>query len=150
VRTTGGRANELGRPAAITTLQLITGRGLHPFPFQLYLSSFVHRMTKINSRTCPELLKLCFNANEGKPLITGGSGSGVPSGTRGSAARAPPAATIPVRVRDRSSLRPTPPAPLVVDRFGVLSRPVAEAATGIAQGLAEASRVSVWRCRLSQ
>jgi hypothetical protein len=37
------------------------GRGLHSFPFQLNLSSSVHRKTQLNSRMCPGVAhKLSF------------------------------------------------------------------------------------------
>ena len=33
-------------------------RGIHSFPFQLNLSPSVHRITQLNSRMCPGVLKL--------------------------------------------------------------------------------------------
>jgi len=48
---------------------LIDGRGSHSLPFQLNLSSFVHRMTHSNHECVLELLKLSCNVDECKPLI---------------------------------------------------------------------------------
>ena len=48
------------------------GRGLHSFPFQLNLSSSVHRITNGPHECVLELLKLSSNVNECKPLDGGG------------------------------------------------------------------------------
>jgi hypothetical protein len=47
------------------------GRGLHSFPFQLNLSSSVHRINQLTRGCVPELLKLSSNVNECKPLDDG-------------------------------------------------------------------------------
>ena len=39
--------------AAGAVLGLLGGRGLHSFPFQLNLSSSVHRVIQLNSSMCP-------------------------------------------------------------------------------------------------
>jgi len=36
----------------------MVGRGLHSFPFQINLSSSVHRITQINSLMCPGVAQL--------------------------------------------------------------------------------------------
>jgi hypothetical protein len=57
----------------------VQGRGIHSFPFQLNLSSSVHRVTHPPHDCVLELLKLSSNMNECKPLVqdrgsAGGSG----------------------------------------------------------------------------
>ena len=36
----------------------VRGRGLHSFPFQLNLSTSVHRITQLNSCVCPEIAQV--------------------------------------------------------------------------------------------
>jgi len=44
--------------AAAADSPWMLGRGLHSFPFQLNLSSPVHRMTHLNSRMCPRVAQV--------------------------------------------------------------------------------------------
>ena len=42
----------------VQTLADVLGRGLHSFPFQLNLSSSVHRMTQLKSSLCPGIAQV--------------------------------------------------------------------------------------------
>jgi hypothetical protein len=50
---------------------LVHGRGLPSFPFQLNLSSSVHRVTQLNPECVLELLKLSSNVKQCQPLVHG-------------------------------------------------------------------------------
>jgi len=47
-----------GRSDGIDVRGTIHGRGLPSFPFQLNLSSTVHRITHINTLMCPEVAQV--------------------------------------------------------------------------------------------
>ena len=49
----------------------VPGRGLHSFPFQLNLSTSVHRVTNCTHESVLQLLKLSSNVNKCKPLVPG-------------------------------------------------------------------------------
>jgi hypothetical protein len=51
--------------------QVLCGKGLHSFRFQLNLSSSVHRVSQLTRECVLALLKLSSNAKECKPLLCG-------------------------------------------------------------------------------
>ena len=87
-----GAEDETVRERAAADLEILIGKGLHSFPFQLNLSSSVQRITQINSCMCPgvaqvelkggrthecvlQLVKLSSDVNECEPLLIGVAGA---------------------------------------------------------------------------